>query len=218
MPINSETAASANAAQTLVALCAGLLPVWSRHLATSRSQSETAVSEMMQAFSSITPHVQLAEAQSQQIADALNQGDPSITGLAQACEKAIAPLLQHAQLPPGGAEAIAAVLELVRKAVGTIEQFSQPLSRETQMVAEQVERMYIAFQFQDRISQMIALLEADMARLQEVVEGQGSDIPDLPSWLTRLEAQYAMSDQRQSHAGTAQAGAGGRADEETTFF
>ena len=57
-----------------------------------------------------------------------------------------------------------------------------------------------------------------MARLQEVVEGQGSDIPDLPSWLTRLEAQYAMSDQRQSHAGTAQAGAGGRADEETTFF
>jgi ABC-type transporter Mla subunit MlaD len=217
MPTNSDTAASAPAAHTLVTLCSGLLPVWSRHLATSRSQSETAVSEMMQAFSSITPHVQLAERQSLQIAKALNQGDPSITGLVQACEQAMAPLLQHAQLPAGGATAIATMLELVRTAVGAIEQFSQPLSHETQVVAEQVERMYIGFQYQDRISQQIALLEADMARLQAVVEGRLADTPDLQEWLTRLETQYAMADQRQSHAGGAH-GDGGGADQETTFF
>ncbi len=216
MHTHSDTAASTHAAQTLVALCAGLLPVWSRHLATSRSQSETAVSEMMQAFSNITPHVQLAERQSQHIAEALNQGDPSIAGLAQACERTLAPLLNHAQLPAGGADAIAAVLALVRHAVGTIEQFSQPLSQETQLVAAQVERMYIAFQYQDRISQQIAMLEADMARLQAVVDGQSPDSPDLQAWLARLETQYAMSDQRQSHAGTANDGAG--ADQETTFF
>jgi methyl-accepting chemotaxis protein len=171
---------------------------------------------MMLAFSSITPHVQLAERQSQHIADALNQGDPSVTGLAQACEQAIAPLLNHAQLPPGGADAIAAVLNLVRHAVGTIEQFSQPLSHETQVVAEQVERMYIAFQYQDRISQQIALLEADMARMQEVVDGRSAESPDLQAWLARLESQYAMADQRQSHAGAPDVGAG--ADQETTFF
>jgi len=218
MPTHTDTVESQQAAHTLVALCSGLLPVWQRHLATSRSQSETAVSEMMQAFSSITPHVQLAERQSSQIADALNQGDPSISGLAQACEQAIAPLLNHAQLPAGGAEAIAAVLALVRNAVGTIEQFSQPLSRETQVVAEQVERMYIGFQYQDRISQMIALLEGDMARLQEVVDGRSQDTPDLQSWLVRLEAQYAMSDQRQSHAGPQATATGTGADQETTFF
>lgn len=216
MPKNSETAAPANAAQTLVALCSGLLPVWARHLATSRSQSETAVSEMMQAFSSITPHVQLAERQSMQIADALNQGDPSLSGLVQACEQAIAPLLQNAQLPAGGAQAIGTVLDLVRKAVGTIEQISTPLSHETQVVAEHVERMYIAFQYQDRISQMLALLETDMARLQDMVDGRCSDTPDLQEWLTRLETQYAMADQRQSHAGAPDGGAG--ADQETTFF
>lgn len=217
MPKNSATAVpTAPAAQTLVALCAGLLPVWSRHLATSRSQSETAVSEMMQAFSNITPHVQLAERQSLQIADALNNGDPSITGLTQACEMALAPLLQDPQLPAGGAQAIAAVLDLVRNAAGTVERLSQPLSYETQVVAEQVERMYIGFQYQDRISQMIALLESDMARLQELVDGSSADTPDLQAWLARLEDQYAMADQRNSHAGAQNAAPG--ADEETTFF
>jgi hypothetical protein len=192
--------------------------VWSRHLATSRSQSETAVSEMMLAFSSITPHVQLAERQSQQIADALTQGDPSIAGLSQACELAIAPLLHHPALPAGGADAIAAVLALVRNAAGTIEQLSKPLSQETQLVAEQVERMYIGFQYQDRISQQIALLETDMARLQEVVDGRISDTPELQAWLVRLEAQYAMADQRQSHAGAQDAAPGAGTEQETTFF
>lgn len=216
MQTNSDKAAADHAAHPLVALCSGLLPVWARHLATSRSQSETAVSEMMQAFSSITPHVQLAEHQSQQIADALHQGDPSIASLEQACKQAIAPLLNHAQLPPGGAEAIANVLALVRNAAGAIEQLSKPLSHETQVVAEHVERMYIGFQYQDRISQMLALLETDMERLQALASGQDADVPELQAWLVRLEAQYAMADQRQSHAGGTDPGAA--ADQETTFF
>jgi ABC-type transporter Mla subunit MlaD len=216
MTTNSDPAAGAAVVQTLTALCAGLLPVWSLHLATSRSQSETAVSEMMQAFANIIPHVRLAERQSQQIADALNQGDPSIAGLAQACENAIAPLLHHAQLPAGGAQAIAAVLAMVRNAVGVIEQFSQPLSLQTQLVAEHVERMYIVFQFQDRISQMMALLETDMARLQELVNGRGTDTADLQAWLTRLQTQYAKLEQRQSYASASEGGAG--AAQETTFF
>lgn len=216
MPTSSDPADTSGTAQTLVTLCAGLLPVWSRQLATARSQSEVAVSEMMQAFSSITPHVQLAESHSQRIAQAMHQGDPCLAGLSRACEQALAPLVNHAQLPAGGADAIAAVLALVRQAVATVEQFSQPLTQETQHVAAQVERMYMGFQYQDRISQQIALLETDMARLQEVVDGRCAEPPDLPAWLARLEAQYAMTDQRQSHGGTDQASAA--ADQETTFF
>lgn len=217
MPSNSESAAAPEAAQTLVELCSGLLPVWARHLATSRSQSEAAVSEMMQAFSSISPHVQLAERQSLQISDALSQ-DPGATGLAHACEAALAPLLQHPQLPAGGADAIQAALALVRNAVGALAQISQPLSQETHAVAEQVERMYMGFQYQDRISQMMALLESDMARLQALMAEGGADAPDLQSWLERLESQYAMADQRQSHAGAQGDGTGAGPDQETTFF
>ena len=215
MSNTSDQTAAAPAATQLVELCTGLLPVWARHLATSRRQSETAVSEMMQAFSAIGPHVQLAEQQSQQIADALNPDNSA--GLAQACEDAIAPLLHHAQLPPGGAAAIETMLALVRNATSSLSQHTQPLSRETHVLAEQIERMYIGFQYQDRISQMLALLEGDMARLQEVMDGRCVDFPDLTSWLARLESQYAMAEQHQDHS--AAAGSPGTGpDQETTFF
>jgi hypothetical protein len=75
--------------------------------------------------------------------------------------------------------------------------------------------MYEGFQYQDRISQMMALLEADMARLQNAAAGS-EPLPQLQTWLARLESQYAMSEQRQTHNG----GNGGGADDskETTFF
>jgi ABC-type transporter Mla subunit MlaD len=215
MPTSNEKIAAASAATQLVELCSGLLPVWARHLATSRRQSETAVSEMMQAFSAIGPHVQLAERQSQQIADALNPDNSA--GLAQACEEAMAPLLQHGQLPPAAAAAIEAMLALVRNATASLAQHTQPLSRETHVLAEQIERMYIGFQYQDRISQMMALLESDIARLQEAMDGRCVDSPDLTSWLARLESQYAMAEQHQDHS-TAAASPGAGPDQETTFF
>jgi hypothetical protein len=55
-----------------------------------------------------------------------------------------------------------------------------------------------------------------MARLQDVVDGRTTDTPDVQGWLTRLETQYAMADQRHSHAGASEGGAA--AGEETTFF
>jgi ABC-type transporter Mla subunit MlaD len=216
MPTTTDNAAANQAAQTLVKLCSGVLPVWARQLAASRAQSETAVSEMMQAFSSIGPHLQMAQRQSQEITAALSQGDGTITGLTQACESALAPLRQHAALPGGGAAAIDGALALVRDAVAAIDQINRPFSQETHAVAEQVERMYIGFQYQDRISQMIALLEADMARLLQALEGSAADIPNLPDWLHGLEAQYAMAEQRQNHGAVSDAEPD--TDKETTFF
>jgi len=175
---------------------------------------------MMQAFSSISPHVELAERQSLQISDALrqDQGSGNGNGLVQACEAALAPLLNNPQLPSGGAEAIHSALALVRDAVTALAQISQPLTQETHEVAKQVERMYMGFQYQDRISQMMALLEADMARLQALIAEGGANAPDLPSWLRRLEDQYAMADQRQSHVGAQGNSPEAGPDQETTFF
>ena len=51
---------------------------------------------------------------------------------------------------------------MVHKAVTALENIAKPFHHETQMVAAQVERMYIGFQYQDRISQMMALLADDM--------------------------------------------------------
>ena len=109
-----------------------------------------------------------------------------------------------------------AALALVRDAVSAIEQINRPFSQETDAVARQVERMYIGFQYQDRISQMIALLETDIARLQDVVEGRPADTLELQAWLARLEAQYAMAEQHHNHVGGSDAGPD--ADNELTFF
>jgi hypothetical protein len=203
--------------QAKVDLCADVMPVWVRHLATSRLQSEQAVTQMLQAFSDINPHINRAERQAQQITEALSQADGGITNLALACEREFAPVLADPALPVEAATAIQYTMGLVRAAVQALEQIAKPFSHETQMVAEQVERMYIAFQFQDRISQMMALLESDIARMHGTL-AEASSPPASGDWLLQLEAQYAMKEQRQNHQSEASVGVDGSDNSETTFF
>jgi len=202
-------------ASAQVQLCAGVMPVWVRHLATSRAQSEQAVTQMLQAFADINPHINRAELQAQQITDALSQADGGITKLTAACQRELAPVLADPALSPAAAQAIGRAFALVQNAVDALEQIAKPFSHETQMVAEQVERMYIAFQFQDRISQMMALLESDIDRMHTAFEDSAQPPPALDQWLEQLASQYAMKEQRQNH----DSGNGGGTDsDETTFF
>jgi methyl-accepting chemotaxis protein len=216
--VTSGDATDLQSAQALLVLCNGLLPVWGRHLSTSRAQSESAVTEMLQAFADIGPHINMAERQSQQINDALAQPIGGVTGLVEACEQALRPVLGDAEMTAVNRSAIEQVLNMVRSAVGAMEQIAKPFQRETQMVAAQVDRMYMGFQYQDRISQMLALIEGDIARLQEALSGDAAAVPDLAGWLLRLESQYAMSEQHQDHQATHSADTAIAGDNETTFF
>ena len=202
--------------QKLVELCAGVLPEWLRHLAASRAQSETAVTQMLKAFSDINPHITRAERQSQQITDALNQSDAGITGLTIACERSLSPIKDDPNTSAESKAAIEDVLLRVKNAVAALEAIAKPFTHETQMVAEQVELMYVSFQYQDRISQMMTLLESDFTRLELALTGNAESSTELTDWLSRLESQYAMAEQRHNHTG--QGGAGGSSDDEMTFF
>lgn len=197
----------------LVTLCAQVLPVWARQLASSRSQSETAVAEMLGAFAEIGPHLDMATRQSGQITSALAQGSGGITGLADACEQELGPLLPTLDAPT--ATAIGRVMQMIRSAVDALETISKPFERETQLVGQQVERMYRGFQYQDRISQMMTLLHQDIERLQNALTDASVDV-DSTAWLARLESQYVMTEQRHHHS--EQGGAVAADDEETTFF
>jgi methyl-accepting chemotaxis protein len=197
-------------------LCAEVMPVWVRHLATSRLQSEQAVTQMLQAFADINPHINRAELQAQQITEALSQADGGITKLTAALARELAPVRADPQLPATAAYAIDRALGLVQNAVDALEQIAKPFSHETQMVAEQVERMYVAFQFQDRISQMMALLESDIERMCATLHNTAQPPPAVAQWLEQLAAQYAMKEQRQNH--DANAAGGGTDNDETTFF
>jgi methyl-accepting chemotaxis protein len=161
----------------------------------------------------------MAERQSQQITDALAQPIGGVTGLVEACEQVLKPVLQDAGLTASNRLAIEQVLGMVRNAVGAMEQISKPFQHETQMVAQQVDRMYMGFQYQDRISQMLALIEGDMARMQEVLSSNGgAGAPDLADWLSRLESQYAMTEQHRDHHATHSADPTNDGNNETTFF
>lgn len=205
-------------ARALLGLCQGLLPVWGRHLARSRAESEVAVSQMLQAFSDIGPHINMAERQSQQINDALAQSAGGVSGLGAACAQALAPLLDDPTLGAPHRAAVQSVLAMVDAAVGALEQVARPFQRETQLVAEQVERMYIGFQYQDRISQMMTLLEGDIAQLQQALDAGDVAALDLQQWLQRLESLYAMNEQRQDHAGAEMSQTAAASDNDMTFF
>jgi hypothetical protein len=207
--------AEAQAPQAFVELCLGVLPVWTRQLESSRAQSELAVTQMMQAFADIGPHINLAESQSQKIIEAINLADGGATGLVHACERTLEPHIADTQLPAEARQSMQQALDMVRQAVSALQIIAEPINRETRQVADHVERMYEGFQYQDRISQMMALLEADMARLQQAATAS-EPLPELQAWLSQLESQYAMSEQRQTHNG----GDGSGADDskETTFF
>lgn len=203
---------SATQAQALVALSTQVLPVWARQLASSRSQSEGAVTEMLSAFAEIGPHLDMASRQSRQISAALAQGQDGIAQLAQACDQVLQPVL--AGCTPAAQAAITQAMAMIHAAVDALEQVSKPFEHETEMVSQQVERMYKGFQYQDRISQMMTLLQEDIERLQVTLQTSQTQI-NAADWLTRLESQYVMAEQRQQHQGDAQSAAD---EDETTFF
>ena len=204
---------SALLAQALVALSSQVLPVWARQLASSRGQSEAAVTEMLSAFAEIGPHLDRAARQSRQITAALAQGSGGITQLAQACEAEFKPVL--ATLDSQAAAAVQRVIAMIHATVDALEQISRPFEHETQMVSQQVERMYKGFQYQDRISQMMTLLQEDIQRLQSALTAEAADL-DASAWLARLESQYVMTEQHHHHSDSAVKVAAD--DDETTFF
>lgn len=144
---------SAEANAHVVALMGALLPIWSRHMAAARSQSEAAVAQMLAAFAELSPQLR-----------ALGSG------------AAAAPADQG---------------------------------------ADPIERMYVGFQYQDRISQMMSLLLDDMQRLSDLLahSAQPQAMLSTDDWLARLESQYAMAEQR----GTPAPAANGH-DSDTVFF
>lgn len=152
----SGAAVSPPVQDALARLCVSLLPIWVRHLQTSRDQSESAVKQMLTAFAGI-------EAQ-------LNHGS-SVAGA-----------------PP------------------------HPLV--------DVENMYVGLQYQDRLGQMLALLQTDMEHLLGLLQSASTVVGDLSvvEWLAHLESQYAMSEQRRDHGDGGDVPDGKAVDTGLSFF
>lgn len=60
-----------------------------------------------------------------------------------------------------------------------------------------IEQLIVGLQFQDRVSQLISVVDGDIVRLRDQVEIE-EPAPAVDQWLLELKARYTMREQRQS--------------------
>jgi methyl-accepting chemotaxis protein len=85
-------------------------------------------------------------------------------------------------------------------------------------VREDVSRLIVDLQFQDRMSQILRQVMSDMSKLDNRVAEQGGDFTvDVDEWPTEMEGSYATDEQRSNHGSGGQAGSAPASDE-ITFF
>ena len=69
----------------------------------------------------------------------------------------------------------------------------------------ELEKVFMGFQFQDKLTQMLDIVGRDMGRFAEWVQSNPSAThADVAVWLAELERTYTMEDQRSFHHGNVQ--------------
>ncbi|MFT3858500.1 MAG: methyl-accepting chemotaxis protein [Aquabacterium sp.] len=86
--------------------------------------------------------------------------------------------------------------------LGELNRSSRELQDAGTAVHDEVERVLMNFQSQDRLSQMLSCVMDDMNRLVDWLK-QGGDLSasQAGEWLARLDASYTMEEQRAQHHG-----------------
>lgn len=82
---------------------------------------------------------------------------------------------------------------------------SRELGETSQRLQAALDNIFVGFQFQDRFSQMLGSVLADMSRFSTWLdEGRAASHADAVAWLKRLDESYTMEQQRSHHHGTGQ--------------
>lgn len=86
--------------------------------------------------------------------------------------------------------------------MGSALQGSQTVQQTSQELAEQLDSVFVHFQFGDRVSQMLSIVANDMTQFAEwVATHPNATTHDANAWLAALEASYTMDEQRSTHHG-----------------
>jgi methyl-accepting chemotaxis protein len=93
-------------------------------------------------------------------------------------------------------------LRVLLGTMGSALQGSQSVQEASVTLREQLEAVFVHFQFGDRVSQMMSIVANDMSNFARwVAEHPRATQSDAAEWLTALEASYTMDEQRSSHHG-----------------
>ncbi len=112
-------------------------------------------------------------------------------------------------------QAIASVVSQVDSAIAGLEQRAAELTARGDAVRQRVNEMMVAFQFQDRVQQILDQVVSSMQRVMTEMRRSVADgeVPAPEAWQALVTAGYTTSEQRE---GGSAAGSG--AAQETTFF
>jgi methyl-accepting chemotaxis protein len=79
---------------------------------------------------------------------------------------------------------------------------SDSMRRNGKIIRGEVEKLLMAMQFQDRVSQVLNGVNQDMARLEDALAQArtGVELPSPDAWMESLRGTYAMQDQNHSKA------------------
>jgi methyl-accepting chemotaxis protein len=97
---------------------------------------------------------------------------------------------------------------------------SEMLQDESRGIRDEIAQLLVALQFQDRVSQILSHVRGNLDKLHrhldecDVAAG-GKGRMDASAWLSEMELNYAMAEQRAIHQGADAMAAGG---EDITFF
>ncbi len=115
----------------------------------------------------------------------------------------------------------AEVIEDVLTHVRTLGTKAEKMRAQGNIIRTEVENLLLNLQFQDRVSQIMALVDDDISRLHQSVEVDDGDVPTPAQWLHELDGKYTMEDERaKGKLGATRQGAASSMQpvEEVTFF
>jgi methyl-accepting chemotaxis protein len=81
---------------------------------------------------------------------------------------------------------------------------SQAMLGQGNVIRANIEELIVSLQFQDRVNQVISVVDQDMALLRETLASDAR-LPSPDEWLRALQSRYTMREQRRSHRTTTSA-------------
>lgn len=135
----------------------------------------------------------------------------------QALEQADAHAQRDAQAVNSSGQLVNDVIARVDSTVTDLNARASELRERGALVKAEVEQLMVAFQFQDRVHQILDQVRHSMAQAAERLQGALAEgrVPDAREWEALLTAGYTTDEQRQAGSGGA---AGSASSTETTFF
>ena len=110
---------------------------------------------------------------------------------------------------------------VVRDVLGHVQDLgasAETMRQQGEVIRNDVENLIVTLQYQDRVSQMLAVLDRDIGKLISTYEDNLA-FPDKDQWMKDLETYYTMDDQHFNHANIkAPSKDEGGGETEITFF